>query len=150
MDSVIRAAAIYLLLLVVFRIAGNRSLAQLTAFDLVLILIISEGIQQAMITSDYSFTNAALLVITLVGLDIMLSLWKHRSPLVEKILDGCPVLVIADGKLQRHVMSKERVDEGDILSAAREKQGLESLDQIKHAVVEPSGGITIVPKEKTG
>lgn len=150
MDSVIRAAAIYLLLLVVFRIAGNRSLAQLTAFDLVLILIISEGIQQAMITSDYSFTNAALLVITLVGIDIMLSLWKHRSPLVEKFLDGCPVLVIADGKLQHHVMSKERVDKGDILSAARDKQGLESLDQIKHAVVEPSGGITIVPKEKTG
>ncbi|MDQ6718744.1 MAG: DUF421 domain-containing protein [Gemmatimonadota bacterium] len=148
MDSVIRAAAIYLLLLVVFRIAGNRALAQLTAFDLVLILIISEGIQQAMITSDYSFTNAALLVITLVGLDIMLSLWKRRFPLVEKILDGCPVLVIADGKLQHDSMRKERVDKGDILSAARDKQGLESLDQIKHAVVEPSGGITIVPKEK--
>ncbi len=148
MDSVIRAAAVYLLLLIVFRIAGNRSLAQLTAFDLVLLLIISEGIQQAMITSDYSFTNAALLVITLVGLDIMLSLWKRRFPSVGKILDGLPVLVIADGKMQQDAMNKERVDKGDILSAAREKQGLESLDQIKHAVVEPSGGITIVPKER--
>lgn len=147
MDSVIRAAAVYFLLLIVFRIAGNRSLAQLTAFDLVLLLIISEGIQQAMITSDYSFTNAALLVITLVGLDIMLSLWKRRFPLAGKILDGCPVLIIADGKLQHDAMNRERVDKGDILSAAREKQGLESLDQIKHAVIEPSGGISIVPKE---
>lgn len=148
MDSVIRAAAIYLLMLIVFRIAGNRSLAQLTAFDLVLLLIISEGIQQAMITSDYSFTNAALLVITLVGLDIMLSLWKRRFPSLEKILDGSPVLVIADGQMQHEAMNKERVDNGDILSAAREKQGLERLDQIKHAVVEPSGGISIVPKER--
>ncbi len=147
MDSVIRAAAIYLLMLIVFRIAGNRSLAQLTAFDLVLLLIISEGIQQAMITSDYSFTNAALLVITLVGLDIMLSLWKRRFPSVGNFLDGRPVLLIADGKMQHEAMNKERVDTGDILSAAREKQGLESLDQVKHAVVEPSGGITIVPKE---
>ncbi|MBA2685063.1 MAG: DUF421 domain-containing protein [Gemmatimonadaceae bacterium] len=148
MDSVIRAAAIYLLMLIVFRIAGNRSLAQLTAFDLVLLLIISEGIQQAMITSDYSFTNAALLVITLVGLDIMLSLWKRRFPSLEKIVDGSPVLVIADGQMQHEAMNKERVDNGDILSAAREKQGLESVDQIKHAVVEPSGGISIVPKER--
>lgn len=148
MDSVIRAAAVYLLLLIVFRIAGNRSLAQLTAFDLVLLLIISEGIQQAMITSDYSFTNAALLVITLVGIDIMLSLWKRRFPSVARILDGCPTLVIADGEMQHDAMNKERVDKDDILSAAREKQGLESLDQIKHAVVEPSGGISIVPKER--
>ncbi len=148
MDSVIRAASIYLLLLVVFRVAGNRSMAQLTAFDLVLLLIISEGIQQAMITSDYSFTNAFLLVITLVGLNIILSQLKQRSPLIEKILDGTPALVIVDGELRRETMKKERVDEGDILSAARDKQGLENLDQIKHAVIEPSGGITVVPKER--
>ncbi|MBA2627213.1 MAG: DUF421 domain-containing protein [Gemmatimonadales bacterium] len=73
---------------------------------------------------------------------------KRRFPSVGKILDGRPVLVIADGKMQHDAMNKERVDKGDILSAARDKQGLESLDQIKHAVVEPSGGITIVPKER--
>ena len=77
MDSVIRAAAIYFLLLVVFRLAGNRSIGQITAFDFVLLLIISEAIQQAMITDDYSMTNAFLLVVTLVGLDIMMSLWKQ-------------------------------------------------------------------------
>jgi uncharacterized membrane protein YcaP (DUF421 family) len=146
MESVIRAAVVYFMLLVVFRLAGNRSIAQLTAFDFVLLLIISEAIQQAMITDDYSITNAFLLVITLVGLDVMMSLWKQRSQRIEKILDGVPVLVMEDGRLHRDRMEKERVDETDILASAREKHGVERLDQIKHAVVEATGGISIVPR----
>ena len=146
MESVIRAGAVYFLLLIVFRLSGNRSIAQLTAFDFVLLLIISESIQQAMITDDYSMTNAFLLVITLVGLDIMMSLWKQRSPRAEKVLDGVPVIIVEDGKLHDDRMVMERVDEGDILAAAREKQGLERMDQIKHAVIEATGGISIVPK----
>jgi uncharacterized membrane protein YcaP (DUF421 family) len=148
MDSVIRAAVIYFLLLVIFRLAGNRSIGQLTAFDFVLLLVVSEAIQDALITGDYSITNALLLVITLVGLDIMLSLWKQRSPRIEKLLDGVPVLVMQDGKLHHDRMEKERVDEADILSSARERLGLERLDQIKHVVVEASGGISVVPKKQ--
>ena len=148
MDSVIRAAVVYLGLLVLFRLAGNRSIGQITAFDFVLLLIISEAIQQAIITSDYSMTNAFLIVVTLVGLDIMMSLWKQRSARFEKILDGVPVLLIENGKLRSDVMKKERVDENDILCAAREMHGLERLDQIKHAIVESSGGISIIPKER--
>ncbi len=146
MESVIRAAVVYFLLLGVFRLAGNRSMAQLTAFDFVLLLIVSEAIQNALITSDYSLTNAFLLVVTLIGLDIMLSLWKQRSPRVEKVLDGTPILVMQDGELLHDRMEKERVDEADILAAARDKHGLERLDQIKHAVIEASGGISVVPK----
>jgi uncharacterized membrane protein YcaP (DUF421 family) len=148
MDSVIRAAAVYFLLLVVFRLAGNRSIGQIAAFDLVLLLIISEAIQQAMITDDYSVTNAFLVVITLVGLDIMMSLWNQRSERVEKILDGLPVLLIENGKKHPKTMKKERVDESDILAAARELHGIERIDQIKHAVVESSGGITVIPKQR--
>ena len=148
MDSVIRAAVIYFVLLLVFRLGGNRSIAQITAFDFILLLIISEAIQQAMITEDYSLTNAFLLVVTLVGLDIMMSLWKQRSERVEKILDGVPLLLIENGKMHEKIMRKERVDESDILAAARELQGIERIDQIKHAVVESSGGITVVRKEK--
>lgn len=150
MNSVLRAAVVYLFLLLIFRLAGNRSAAQITAFDLILLLIVSESIQEAMITDDYSLTNAFLVVITLVGLDIMMSLWKQRSERVEKVLDGVPILVIEDGKLHHARMKMERVDEGDILNAAREHHGLERLDQIKHAIVEASGGITIVPLSRAG
>jgi len=148
MESVIRALVVYFMLLVVFRISGNRSIAQLTTFDFVLLLIISESIQQAMITDDYSVANAFILVVTLVGLDIMMSLWKQRSKLAEKVLDGIPVLVIENGKLHKDRMEKERVDEADILASARETHGLERLDQIKHAIVEVNGGISVVPKHR--
>lgn len=148
MDSVIRAGVIYFVLLLVFRLGGNRSIAQITAFDFVLLLIISEAIQQAMITEDYSLTNAFLLVVTLVGLDVMMSLWKQRSKRVAKILDGVPLLLIENGKMHEKIMRKERVDESDILAAARELQGIERIDQLKHAVVESSGGITVIPKER--
>ena len=147
MQSVFRAAAIYFILLLVFRVSGNRAIGQITTFDFVLLLIISEAIQQAMITTDYSLTNAFLIVVTLVGLDIMMSLWKQRSEKVARVLDGLPILVIEDGKLHHDRMQKERVDEGDILQVARDKHGLERLEQIKHAVVEASGGISIVPKK---
>src|SRR5687767_2395521 len=148
MESVIRALVVYFMLLVVFRISGNRFIAQLTTFDFVLLLIISESIQQAMITDDYSVANAFILVVTLVGLDIMMSLWKQRSKLAEKVLDGIPVLVIENGKLHEDRMEKERVDEADILASARETHGLERLDQIKHAIVEVNGGISVVPKHR--
>lgn len=148
MESVIRAAAVYFILLVVFRLAGNRSIAQLTPFDFILFLIISEAIQEAMITNDYSMTNAFLIVITLVGLDIMMSLWKQRSERVEKLLDGVPVLIMRDGKLLHDRMNKERVDEADILASAREAHGIERLDQLEYAVVETNGGISVIPKRR--
>jgi uncharacterized membrane protein YcaP (DUF421 family) len=148
MGPIIRATAVYLFLLLVFRIAGNRSIAQITAFDFVLLLIISEAVQQAMITNDYSLTNAFLIVIALVGLDIMLSLWKQRSKTAEKVLDGVPVFVMRDGQILKDRMKKERVDEEDILAAARESQGLENMDDIKHAIIEVAGAISIIPRRR--
>jgi len=148
MNSVLRATAVYIFLLLVFRLAGNRSASQITTFDLILLLIISEAIQQALITDDYSITNAFLLVVTLVGLDIMMSLWKHRSRRVDRILDGVPILVMEDGKIHKDRMDRERIEENDILVAARRNPGLERLDQVKHAILEASGGITIIPKER--
>ncbi|RIH80952.1 hypothetical protein Mterra_03421 [Calidithermus terrae] len=148
MDSVIQALAVYGFLLVLFRLAGKRSLAQITTFDFVLLLIISESIQNALVGQDYSLTHAALLVMTLVGVDIGLSLLKQRSPRIERLLDDVPLIVLENGKPLKDRMNKARVDEEDILSAARELQGLERLDQIKYAVLERSGGITIIPKQQ--
>ena len=92
-------------------------------------------------------TNAILLVVTLVGLDISMSLLKQRSQKVEKLLESAPVVIVENGKPFKERMDKERVDEEDVLTAARELQGLERMDQIKYAVLERNGGISIVPKE---
>lgn len=146
MDAVIRALAIYVILMLVFRISGKRSLAQITTFDFVLILVIGEATQQALLGNDFSLTNAFLVIVTLVGLDIGMSLVKQRSKTIEKWLDSVPVVIIEEGKLLQDRMDKARIDEADILSRAREYHGLERLDQIKYAVLERSGGITIIPK----
>lgn len=147
MGAILRAAAIYLVLLLVFRIAGKRTVAQMTTFDFLLLLIISEATQQAMLGGDFSIINAALVIVTLVGLDIGLSLWKQKWPKLDKLLEGMPLVLVEDGQLLKDRMDKVRVDESDILTAARDSHGLERMEQIKYAVLERSGGISIIPKK---
>jgi uncharacterized membrane protein YcaP (DUF421 family) len=149
MDSVFRAAIIYFFLLIIFRIAGKRTLAEITTFDLLLTLIISEATQQAMIDNDHSITGAIVVITTLVGIDILLSILKQRFPTLGHILDGRPVLVLRDGKILADRAKQERIDHDDILAAARRLQGLERLDQIKYAVVEESGGLSIIPVHRS-
>jgi uncharacterized membrane protein YcaP (DUF421 family) len=147
MDSVFRAAAVYLILLVILRIAGKRTLAQITVFDFILVLIISEATQQALLGDDFSVTGAAVVIATLVLLDIALSELKQRSHRLDQIIDDIPVVIVDNGKLLLDRMNRARIDEQDILVAARDLHGLERLDQIKYAVLERSGGITIVPNK---
>jgi uncharacterized membrane protein YcaP (DUF421 family) len=111
MGSVLRAFVVYVVLFFVFRIAGRRTLTQITTFDFVLLLIISESTQNAMIGDDFSITNAMLVIVTLVGLDIGLSLWKQRFPQLDKFLDGVPLILVEDGqplkdRMQRHALMK--------------------------------------------
>ena len=150
MSSILHGSAVYLILLLIFRIAGKRTLSEITTFDFVLLLIISEAVQQGLIGTDNSMTNAILVVITLVGIDVGFSMLKRRFPRVERLLDPRPVVIVADGVLQREASEKERVDEDDVLSAARCLHGLERMEQIKHAVLESGGRISIIPRERTG
>ena len=145
MDSVIRVIAMYLFLMLVFRVAGKRVLSEDDTFDFLTLLIISETTQQAMVGHDHSLINACILSTTLVGLTILFSLIKQKSKLAAKILDDVPMVVVEHGRALKQRMNKLRVDEDDVLQAARELQGLERLEQIKYAVVERDGSISIVP-----
>lgn len=146
MDAVLRAAAVYLFLLLIFRISGKRTLSSVTTFDFVLLLIVAETTQQALLGNDFSVTNSFLLIISLIGIDIGLSLLKEHFPMFGKVSEGVPVVILERGKPLTDRMKKARVDEADILTAARQLQGLERLDQIKYAVLERNGGITIIPE----
>jgi uncharacterized membrane protein YcaP (DUF421 family) len=147
MDAVLRGAAIYVVLLILFRIAGRRTLGEITTFDFVLLLIIGEATQQALLAEDFSVTNAFLVIATLLAIDVALSLAKRRSQWFEKVLDGVPMVIVVDGEPLRDRMHRARIDEHDVMEAARRLRGLERMDQIKIAVLEVSGGITIVPKD---
>lgn len=145
MESVLRASAIYVFLWLAFRVTGKRSLAQITTFDFILLLIIGEATQQALLGDDFSVINAWVVIATLMGLDLALSHLKHRVPRLDPVLDSVPLVVVADGKLIEERAGHERVDLEDVLAAAREKHGLERLEQIRYAVLERSGGISIIP-----
>jgi uncharacterized membrane protein YcaP (DUF421 family) len=132
--------------MLLFRVAGRRTMSDLSPFDFVLLLIISELVQQAVVADDPSLTNAFILCSSLVALDIGLSLLKLASPRLERVLDGSPALLVRHGKLIEPTLRAMRLDEGDILSAAHTSQGLERIDQIRLAVVETNGEISVVPE----
>ena len=146
MDAVLRALAVYAFLLILFRISGRRTLSEITTFDFVLLLIIGESTQQALLGADYSVTNAFLVIASLLLINIALSLLKEHVPYFNKVIDGVPMVIVENGEPLRERMKRARVDEDDILESARQSQGLERMDQIKYAVLEKSGGISIIPR----
>jgi uncharacterized membrane protein YcaP (DUF421 family) len=148
MDAVLRAAAVYVFLLLVFRAFGKRSLAQITMFDFVMLLIIAETTQQALLGEDFSVTNAAILIATLFTVDYLFDAVKRRWAWFDRAAEGAPLIVVKDGRVLRERLAGARIDEDDILYAAREGQGLERIEQIKYAILEKNGSITIVPGEK--
>jgi len=148
MDAVLRAGAIYLVLLLIFRITGKRSLAQITTFDFVLLLVIGEATQQALLGNDFSIISAVIVIVTLLGLDLGLSLVQSRFPQLGPWLDDVLLVLVEHGQVLQKRMDKSRISEADILHAARSTQGLERLDQIKYAVLERTGEISIIPKQQ--
>ncbi len=96
---------------------------------------------------DFSLTNAFLVILTLIGIDIAMSLWEQRWPLLGKWFEGVPLVIVDHGQPLRERMQRVRVNEEEILTAARERQGLSRMDQIHYAVLERSGGISIIPRQ---
>lgn len=147
MNPVLRGILIYCFLLLILRIMGKRSLADTTTFDLVVLLIISEVTQQAMVNSDNSLTAAAILITTLLGMDLLLTLLKSAFKMFEKVVEGLPLIIVDHGKPLKERMDKTKVDESDVMQAARTSMGLERMDQVKYAVLEKDGSISIIPFE---
>ncbi|WP_415769302.1 DUF421 domain-containing protein [Pseudomonas sp. LB3P38] len=147
MDSVLRAAAMYVALMVLFKIAGRRSLSELTTFDFVLLMIIGEATQQALLGDDFSLTNSVVVIVTLFAIDVGLSLLKQRSTWVSRLISGEPTIIVENGKLLHQRLRHARVGEADVMEAARSSQGIETLDQIKFAILERNGKISVIPRE---
>lgn len=150
MDSVVRVLVMYAFLVLVFRISGKRTLSEATTFDLLLLLIISETTQQAMVNDDHSMTQAFLLILTFVAVDVGLSLLKQRSRAVDRVLDSTPVVIVEHGRPLKDRMDRERVDVDDVMESARLSRGLSRIEQVAYAVLERSGKITVVPAEQAG
>jgi uncharacterized membrane protein YcaP (DUF421 family) len=146
MDVVIRAALMYLFLLFITRVVGRRELSTLEPFDLILLIVLGDLIQQGVTQSDYSFTGLMLAAGTIAIMQTSVSWIGYRSP--EKaglVLEGEPIVIVQDGKCLERNTSRERIRKEEVLEAAR-KNGIGSLDEIEWGILETSGEMTFIQK----
>ena len=148
MDSVLKAVVIYLVLWLLIRLSGRRTLAQLSTFDFILFLVIGGATQRALIGQDYSLINAFVVITTLIVIDVLVGLVERDSSFFRKIVRGVPTILVDDGHLLTGRMRRARVTADEILERARVLHGLETLEQIKYAILEASGEISIIPRDK--
>jgi uncharacterized membrane protein YcaP (DUF421 family) len=148
MDSVLKALLIYVVLWLLIRISGRRTLAELSTFDFILFLIIGGATQRALIGQDYSLINAFVVITTLIVIDILVGLVERDSRLFSKIVKGVPTILVDDGHFLTGRMRRARVTADEIMERARKLHGLEKLEQIKYAILEASGEISIIPRDK--
>jgi uncharacterized membrane protein YcaP (DUF421 family) len=148
MESVMRGAVTYFFVWLVFRLSGKRTLAEITTFDALLLLIISECVQGALVGNDNSVTHSFLMILSMVGIDSILARLKQHSTVLARIVDGVPVVLVDPQGMREEAMKNERVEEDDILASARARHGVVSLSEIDLAVLEESGGISIILKRR--
>jgi uncharacterized membrane protein YcaP (DUF421 family) len=143
---VVRTAVIYIFLLAALRIAGKREIGQMTPFDLVVVLVIANAVQNAMVGPDTSLIGGLLAAAALVTANAAVSYLGFSSRLFERTLIGTPTLLVSDGHLIDAHLRRERVDADEVLMAMRE-HGVGDIAQVKMAVLEVDGTISIVPED---
>jgi uncharacterized membrane protein YcaP (DUF421 family) len=149
MDIVLRAAAAFAFVFVLLRVMGRRELSTLEPFDVILLVVIGDLVQQGVTQSDMSLTGMILAVGTFSLLVIVTSWLSFRSRAARKVLEVAPVVVLERGRAVERNLRAERLTLEEVASAARIQQ-IASLDDVEWAIVEPSGQISFIPKQRTG
>jgi uncharacterized membrane protein YcaP (DUF421 family) len=145
MDIVARAVVVFAFLLLLTRIIGRRELASLQPFDLILLIILGDAVQQGLTQDDYSLTGALLAVGTIAVLQVFVSWVGYRFPRARPVLEGTPIIVVEDGVLIERNLERERLDPEEVAEAAR-LQGIAHLSEVKWAVLETTGSISFIKK----
>jgi uncharacterized membrane protein YcaP (DUF421 family) len=145
MDIVIRSAVVYLVVMVLMRLLGRRELSKMQPFDLLILVVIADFVQQGVTQQDYSVTGAVLAVGTFALLIVATSWLAWRFPRTRPIIDGNPVVLLENGDPIMDNLRRERISLEEIAAQARLQQ-LESLQKIRWAILETSGEISFIPK----
>ena len=146
---VLRGVVVYVMVMVLVRISGKRAVGQFTPFDLVLLILLGNAVQNGINGGDNSLTGAAVMATTLIVLNYAIAYLaaKHRS--VEKLVEGVPVVLARDGKCYSEVLRRELVSHDDFEEALR-NCGVRHLDEVEIALLETNGKISVVPKQRNG
>ncbi|UER55496.1 DUF421 domain-containing protein [Kineosporiaceae bacterium SCSIO 59966] len=146
MDAVLRGLVVYVVLFLLFRLTGKRAMSQVTTFDFVILLVIGEATQQALLGEDFSVTHAAVVIATLLAVERFSDYLSFRFPRFRRVTESVPVVLVEDGRPLTDVLHREHMTVDDVLQAAREKAGVGRIEQVRWAVLETSGGISVVPQ----
>ena len=142
---VLRACAIYALVMVLVRVSGKRAVGQFTPFDLVLLILIGNAVQNGINGGDNSLTGAAIMATTLIALNYGIAFVTSRSRKVEKFVEGEPVVLARNGKLFEGVLRRELVSSEDFRESLR-MNGVEDVSEVELALLETNGSISVVKK----
>jgi uncharacterized membrane protein YcaP (DUF421 family) len=145
-EFIARGAVIYCFLLLMVRITGKRTIGQFTPFDLLVVMLLSEGVSNSLSGGDNSLPGGMIVASTLIALNVLFAVATSRSRRIADLIDGRPVLLGRDGKIFDDVVKQCRVAEGDVEQALREADC--PLHKMKCAFLEPDGKITILQNEQ--
>jgi uncharacterized membrane protein YcaP (DUF421 family) len=146
-DLAIRTVVIFFFVFLLMRIVGRRELSSLEPFDLILLIVLGDAVQQSLTQDDYSVTGAFIVISTIALLQVFMSYLNFRVPRLRPLIDGEPIVIIQDGRVIEGNARRERLTVEDIAEAARLQQ-IASLEDVQWAVVETSGQISFIEKQK--
>ena len=146
-EFILRAVVVYAVVLGMVRLGGKRALGQITPFDVLLIVLLGNAVQNALLGQDTSLAGGLLLAATLITLNYTVGWVTTRSRRMERLIEGEPVLVARDGTLLDSVLRRELITQADF-DAAMRQQGCGGIEEVALALLEINGHITIVPRTK--
>ena len=146
-EFILRGIIIYIFLIVLLRVTGKRQVGQLAPFDLVLLLVLSNAVQNAMNGGDNSVTGGMISAVTLVGMNWLAGLLTYKNKTIEALVEGRPEVLIHNGKLYDEALRREKLTHHELMTALREA-GCAAIEDVRAAVLENDGTISVIPKQK--
>ena len=146
MDLVLRAIVVFFLVFLITRVVGRRELGQLEPFDLILLVVIGDLVQQGVTQSDNSLTGVVLVIGTICILVVLMSFLEYKVPRLRPILGGEPIVLVEDGRVIERNLRRQRITQEEVAAQARIQQ-IAHIEDIRFAVLETSGDISFIPKQ---
>ena len=141
-ELILRVVIVYVAIFVLLRLVGKKHVGELAPFDLVVLLLLSECVQNALIADDKSVTGGVLAAATLFGMSQLVGFISWRSKGAERVLEGTPRVLVRHGRVYKDVLAREQITYSELLEALR-REGCTSLTRVRYAILENDGGITI-------
>ena len=145
MDLVIRATVVFFFIFLITRIAGRRQLSSLEPFDVILLVVLGDLVQQGITQSDESVTGTLIVISTITLLSVFVGWASFRSKRIRLVTEGEPIVLVHDGRIIERNLARERLTRGDVEEEARQQQ-IASLSDIRWAILEKAGTISFIPK----